>query len=64
MAKPKTHSVPAIDLPLAELLRERERCKMMLSIYRPKGPAGKGLTKRLHEVERRIALLERQADPN
>jgi hypothetical protein len=55
MSKPKEFGKLVADLSVAELRRERDRCKMMVSLYGPKRPAGKGAQKRLHAIERRLA---------
>lgn len=59
MSKLKAYGKQVADLTIDELRRERWRCRSMLSVYGPKSPAGKGLQKRLHAIERRLA---READ--
>lgn len=60
MSTPKEFGKLIEELTRDELLRERERCKMMLTLYGPKRPAGKGCAKRLHAVERRLAMLNNE----
>jgi len=42
-----------------ELRRERHRCASMIAVF-GKGPAVKGLKKRLHELDRRISREDHQ----
>jgi hypothetical protein len=41
------------ELTAEELRRERDRCRVMATLYGNR-PAGKPLCKRLHEIERRL----------
>jgi hypothetical protein len=62
MGRSKEMGKPVDELNPAELAREHHRCKSLLQAYGPKSPAGKGLAKRLHEIERRIAWEERESN--
>jgi hypothetical protein len=54
VSKPKYMAYPVNDLTEEQLRLERNRCAGMLRLI-TSGPANKGLKKRLHEIERRIA---------
>lgn len=59
MPKDKPPGKLVTELTFAELRQEKTRCEMMLRVYGANGPAGKGLGKRLHAVERRLELAAR-----
>jgi hypothetical protein len=53
MSKPKEMGKPVSDLTPEELRREQGRCRIALRYMR--GVALKGIRKRLHEIDRRVA---------
>jgi hypothetical protein len=55
MGRSKEAGRPVEEFSIEDLKKELKRCRARLGDFGPKSPGGKGLLKRIHEIERRLA---------